>query len=471
MNRSLYLEGLARALDFLGDENRAAALSFYAEMLDERIDEGMSEEEAVEHMEKIETIAARFRDEYGVPADPEEEFKPMPAAADEDGEMEQAIPCDSSGDIDNEPDDLNDAPDAAESAESTDDDIEMNCGQDGQNAACAESAQPMQGFEAAVLNAARAASEAAQNAARGAIAAAKEVFKGIEVEMRGAGKAVEVPKEALLKTIKAPADAVKTITVRTSNDGVRIEKSTSGEASITYYTDECTLYETSFEGGNLMLKRLSSIDMDGGQLFRLFKNGFVFRRNAPEIVVQVPQDSLIDIDIVTSNGRASLNGLRGLGEVSIRTNNGALNCETASMLALSMKSSNGRINLNGVSVKRAAEARSSNAHIDAKGVFGGENVTFSTTNARLSASGIKAEGMLTMTTSNGGISFERLLARAYKFRTSNGGIHGTLPGNAKDYRISSGTSNGRNGLPPHQAGDISLEAFTSNGSIGVTFGE
>ena len=53
MTRNEYLTELNRALDFLDTESRQATLSFYAELLDDRIEEGMCEEEAVSAMEKL----------------------------------------------------------------------------------------------------------------------------------------------------------------------------------------------------------------------------------------------------------------------------------------------------------------------------------------------------------------------------------------------------------------------------------
>ncbi|MBR0320587.1 MAG: DUF1700 domain-containing protein, partial [Clostridia bacterium] len=63
MTRNEYLTELNRALDFLDAESRQATLSFYAELLDDRIEEGMCEEEAVSAMEKATVIAERMRQE------------------------------------------------------------------------------------------------------------------------------------------------------------------------------------------------------------------------------------------------------------------------------------------------------------------------------------------------------------------------------------------------------------------------
>ncbi len=515
MNRSEYLEGLARSLDFLNEENRSAALAFYAEMLDDRIEDGMSEEDATDKMESIEAIAARFRAEYGAqpiaeetpaqeaePQDAPAPEAPAPEASVQEASVQEA-PAQPEVVVETMPlsdqaadngsrvrDDVSermnearerineiDARFAERAAERAARQAEREARQAEREARQATWEEKAERFtergadlESTIENTVHEAADMAQSAAREAIAAAREALREAEAQVKSAARAgSDAPSEPVIKTVKAPADAVKVITVSAGNVGVRIEKSDAGEASVSYYTDEFTLYDTSFENGNLCLKRLSNSILDGNQMFRLFKHGFSFHRSIPDIVVRVPQDSLIDLDLTTSNAGMSLASLRGLGAVRLKSSNAPIRCDTASMISLNLKTSNSRIELHGVNVKRDIEARTSNSHLDAQSVFGGGDITLVTSNSRLTAAIVKADGTLTLTTNNGGLNVEKLLARAYRLRTSNAAITGTLPGNASIYRISSGTSNGKNSLPPHQAGEIPLEAFTSNGSIRLTF--
>ena len=57
MNKKDYLDALAKALDCLSREKRSEILSFYQEAIDDRIEEGMSEEEAVCAMGPVELAA------------------------------------------------------------------------------------------------------------------------------------------------------------------------------------------------------------------------------------------------------------------------------------------------------------------------------------------------------------------------------------------------------------------------------
>ena len=60
MTRAQFLEALFRRLEELGDERAQEHLVFYAEMLADRMDEGMTEEEAVASMEDVDVIADRI---------------------------------------------------------------------------------------------------------------------------------------------------------------------------------------------------------------------------------------------------------------------------------------------------------------------------------------------------------------------------------------------------------------------------
>lgn len=66
MNKKDYLDALAKALDCLSREKRSEILSFYQEAIDDRIEEGMSEEEAVCAMGPVESAAENILGELPV---------------------------------------------------------------------------------------------------------------------------------------------------------------------------------------------------------------------------------------------------------------------------------------------------------------------------------------------------------------------------------------------------------------------
>ena len=66
VNKKDYLDALAKALDCLSREKRSEILSFYQEAIDDRIEEGMSEEEAVCAMGPVELAAESILGELPV---------------------------------------------------------------------------------------------------------------------------------------------------------------------------------------------------------------------------------------------------------------------------------------------------------------------------------------------------------------------------------------------------------------------
>lgn len=72
MTKAEYLQSLYKALNNLTKEEREQTLSYYGEIIDDRIESGMSEQEAVGSMEDISAIAGKLAAE----ADAREDIKP-----------------------------------------------------------------------------------------------------------------------------------------------------------------------------------------------------------------------------------------------------------------------------------------------------------------------------------------------------------------------------------------------------------
>ena len=78
MTRKEFLNDVYRHLYGLTQDQAEQHLTYYAEMLADRIEEGMTEDEAVASMEDVETIARRIMEEEGLPYTPPEERPVMP---------------------------------------------------------------------------------------------------------------------------------------------------------------------------------------------------------------------------------------------------------------------------------------------------------------------------------------------------------------------------------------------------------
>lgn len=80
MTRVQFLNDLYHHLYGMTQEQAEQHLTYYAEMLADRMEEGMSEEEAVAGMEDVETIARRILEEEGLPYTPPDQRPVMPPA-------------------------------------------------------------------------------------------------------------------------------------------------------------------------------------------------------------------------------------------------------------------------------------------------------------------------------------------------------------------------------------------------------
>ena len=63
MNKAEFLNDLKCKLNFLSEEERLKTLSYYSEIIDDRIERGMREEKATSQMESTRTIAEKLMPE------------------------------------------------------------------------------------------------------------------------------------------------------------------------------------------------------------------------------------------------------------------------------------------------------------------------------------------------------------------------------------------------------------------------
>lgn len=87
MTREQFMDALKAALEGMQEEEREGVLSYYNEMIDDRMEAGMTEEAAVKAMEPVREIASRVLEEAGIA--PEKEKQP-----DQDNRQEIRRPAD-----------------------------------------------------------------------------------------------------------------------------------------------------------------------------------------------------------------------------------------------------------------------------------------------------------------------------------------------------------------------------------------
>ncbi|MBR1586508.1 MAG: DUF4097 family beta strand repeat protein [Clostridia bacterium] len=420
MSREEYIVALGKELQFLQEENRAAALAFYTEMLDDRIEDGMDEESAVSAMERPADIAARLRAERG-----EEGPAPLHVGM-QDEAMEFSTLADSvlrrvQQAIDGIPAGLHlpQKPDAPETPE---------------------------------------------------MPKMPEMPEIPEAPQRP--EASDMPERVgdyQRQVFLCPADALRAVRLEVADMPVSILPAADDQVRLVYYTNDRNPYQAQVEHGVLILRSEETAGNRGFN-FSFFSNGLrlIWNQPAPMVELAVPPDALIDLFVRTSNGSIRAEGLHALCAVEAATSNSRIRMRNITCKSLSAKTSNSRLELDRVTAKQFLTGKTANARIEAVGLRAGEPLVLTTSNGRLNAEDLSAPA-LKLISSNGSILVGSLAARAIEIRTSNGNIRGTLPGAQADWAIQSSTSNGHNSLPRSQAGPLPLTARTSNGNIDLSF--
>ena len=438
MNRKEYMNALENALQPLPEETRQAALEFYGEMLDDRMEDGLDEAAAVAAMETTEEIAARL-------------------GADKPAEPAASSP------------EKTDQPEGEASAPPMQDESMMF-------SSLAE--QVMQSVRQAVEGVPELVNAGMKAAEKGVEEASRQIEQAAE-QMEQAAERMEAQTSDegtdgayTKKVFTCPADQVRAVALYALDMPIRVEPCEGDTLTLRYYTTSEYPYTLTFENGVLTLRHPDRSFRGGFSLERL---GGLFRiawnRPTPTVSLEMPADAFVDLMAHTTNGSIKAGSFSALCAVDLKTSNSRIELTDTVCKTLDMESSNGRLVLRKVESKQRLRCKTSNSRIEAEKTRGGEGVTLHTSNGRIQASDVTAKGDLDIKTSNGSISVENVQAARVALKSSNGGISGVLPGRQADWAIDSGTSNGHNSLPKSQPGQRPLSVHTSNGSISLRFQE
>lgn len=167
------------------------------------------------------------------------------------------------------------------------------------------------------------------------------------------------------------------------------------------------------------------------------------------IYVEIPQETMEEIEAVTSNAAVHAERLSRLCEIRLKTSNSRIALRELGAEYLSAKTSNG-----GIRADRC---------------IGGQS-EFTTSNARIECMNCGGRDM-ELYTSNGGIEVQNLEGENIVMRSSNAAIRGTILGREEDYNVDCGTSNASSNLSSHRnpSGKGRVSIHTSNAAIRIDF--
>lgn len=232
-----------------------------------------------------------------------------------------------------------------------------------------------------------------------------------------------------------------------------IEPSETDEIKIIYYTTEKDKVKVTDTTTTLVL--LNKVEW--------FTNWFsgwgnFLNDDYYDVYIYLPTTEIYNIEIDTSNGNLTMEGMDNLNTFVYDTSNGKLTLDTISANSLDLNTSNGVVTLTDV-------------HSES-------NIIIDTSNGRILLTNVEAE-TIKADTSNGAILAEGIEANRIELDTSNGKIKLNVLGDKDDYRVDMSSSNGDllyDGIsvaegPINSDGEKSISLDSSNGDIEVTFTE
>ncbi|MBR3742628.1 MAG: DUF4097 family beta strand repeat protein [Clostridia bacterium] len=465
MTRKEYMETLKEKLAFMAEDARQGILDYYAEMLEDRMEDGQSEEAAVAAMESPEEIAARIAQEQGkaeseIPLELENEaarfasmvdsaLESAKKAIDED-EKEKERRAKKAVEIDGANADVNGIVNSV---------LDTVC------SALGEAGKAVDQVMDKITEKTAAHAQYAEKAARAAEDKSEKfvdaVYDWTEEKTFG---------EYEKKTFVCPADQLRAVRLHAGEMPFRVLGTDGDEAVLTYYTCDDDPYEAGVQDGTLFLQRLQR-PITAGRLKVMMFGGIVrlWSKSSPTVELSLPRAALVDLYCRTTNASIKAEALDALCNVELKSSNGRIVLKDIACKDLNSVTSNGRQVLENVRCKQGFRVATSNGRIEGRGLLGERDIVLTTSNGRVVMEDSRAKDAISLTSSNGAVEIWRSDAASVTLRTSNSSIRGELPGPQSVWAIQSGTSNGHNSLPREQAGEKPLHVRTSNGSIDLHF--
>lgn len=181
-------------------------------------------------------------------------------------------------------------------------------------------------------------------------------------------------------------------------------------------------------------------------------NLFLWDFKDTDVIVTIPTDREISLDLTTDNGDVKIQGGATLKNLHIDTDNG----DTELI---------GNITAKVVSIE------SDNGDVEIEGNLTASSLTVETDNGTFEAEGNITAGSVSVETDNGNIDAEDALIKAniIHFITDNGDIDATLFGSWDNYKITVDTDNGDTNLENKPTGNKELYIDTDNGDAYISF--
>ena len=237
----------------------------------------------------------------------------------------------------------------------------------------------------------------------------------------------------------APADqfeqaaaAITAINITLENRRIEFYPTDDETILIDYYESEYDQIDVTVNGGTIIVENETRPYL----LFGSF--GFLFDTEILTVSVGLPAATSITIDADTANGEIDLASFTEIGALTLKTSNGAININAIEAPSCEVRTSNGAIVIRDVTLTERLNATTSNGRVELSDVTSPE---------------------IDAVTSNGHIDAADIVTQDMHLLTTNGDVDAAIIGSIDDYRVKMQTTNGSYYL---NGTKVSVNAYNTN---------
>lgn len=263
------------------------------------------------------------------------------------------------------------------------------------------------------------------------------------------------------KEFVLPLSDVRELKLDVQNKQVQLEAIEGTEFHIQYETDETQVY-------TLLQEKPGEYEVKNQDLSRNIP--YDENREMYRITVQVPKEYAGKLKAETGNGYIAAKELQNLEELDCEAVNAEIKLEKISALEVSIETSNGRVSIETVQAGTKLDVETKNGEIELQSCSA-DTVEVETNNGQISLQSVEAPVKTDVKTSNGMIVFSGLRSPDISLKTNNGAVGGSIQGKKSDYQIQTSKTLGSNNLENKSGGSKKLQVETRIGAIDVTFEE
>ena len=278
------------------------------------------------------------------------------------------------------------------------------------------------------------------------------------------GEALPVPSDASVQgkhteEYRIPLAEADKVEIEAENKSITFAVGEGTEIVILYDTDETQLYTVKQEARELKLENKDRRPRGS------------FNRDNPEayrITVQVPPEYSGKLDAEVGNGMVQAEGMENLMEFSCDADNAEIGLSKIKAQRVELDTANGKLELRDVQAFEKIEIETDNGAIYLEDC-NAPQLKMESDNGAVELDSVQATQLLQVESSNGAVSFDALESPDIRIKTDIGAVEGSIRGSEADYQVIASKTLGLSNLHNKSTGTKKLQVTTDIGVVHVTF--